>query len=241
MSRIGKRTVSIAKDKNKNWWHKLKEILFEIAIIVFAITFSLWMHNRSEHGHQQEIVKNFLLCVKIDLQSDLTEMESDVQSLKQRKAAIRYLMNMRGTSANKVANEDSNIVYGNYLTYNSTFLIPNNGRYEGFKSSGQLGFIENTNLQNSVADYYQEQLNILLRVSEDLNQFIQNQFYPYLSSHLQLKEDLNDAGLNGLVKNDEFINLMKRYYAHMDAAIGLYNGTIRKTKEIIKLIDEEYK
>jgi hypothetical protein len=52
---IAKHTKKIYKTwraKELNFWHKLKEIMVEIFIIVFAVTVSIWFPNRSEHSNE---------------------------------------------------------------------------------------------------------------------------------------------------------------------------------------------
>ena len=45
---------------------KVKEIIIEICIIVFAVTLSISLHSWSEHRHQQEEVHAFLANLKND-------------------------------------------------------------------------------------------------------------------------------------------------------------------------------
>ena len=52
-----KKIVTITKDKKKGIWHKLEEIAIEIAIVVFAVSVTIWFHSWSEHRHQQKEVK----------------------------------------------------------------------------------------------------------------------------------------------------------------------------------------
>jgi hypothetical protein len=60
------------------FWHKVREMLLEIAIIVFAVSMSIWLHSVGEHRHEQAQVKTFLLGLKRDLQSDLSQIDSIV-------------------------------------------------------------------------------------------------------------------------------------------------------------------
>jgi hypothetical protein len=62
------------KTRETNWKHKLKEILLEIIIIVFAVSVSIWFHNRSERLKDRAEEKKFLASLKKDLQEDKNEM-----------------------------------------------------------------------------------------------------------------------------------------------------------------------
>ena len=54
---------------------KVKEIIIEIFIIVFAVTLSIGLHGWSEHRHQQEEVSVFLVNLKNDLQNDIKNID----------------------------------------------------------------------------------------------------------------------------------------------------------------------
>lgn len=54
------------KNSEHTLGEKVKEIIVEIGIIVFAVTLSIWLHSWSEHRHQQEEVSVFLGNLKND-------------------------------------------------------------------------------------------------------------------------------------------------------------------------------
>src|SRR5437763_1735227 len=134
-----KKIFKIITGKEHGFWRKLKEFVMEIIIIVFAVTISIWFHNSSEYRHQQEDVRTFLLGLQKDLTADIDEMQADKQSYNMQKAAFNYI---KHTKLGKTLGRDSLDYYYQWI-YNTTALNPNNGRFEGFKSSGKIGFIEN--------------------------------------------------------------------------------------------------
>jgi len=117
-----KKIYKIAAEKDHTFWHKVKDIVIEIAIIVFAVTISIWFHNNSEHRHQQEDVKTFLLGLEKDLTSDIAEMQNDKQSYEMQRAAFTYISRTR---LGETLSRDSVNYYYNWI-YNSTALAPNN-------------------------------------------------------------------------------------------------------------------
>src|ERR1044071_8155043 len=144
---------------NNPLWHKISEFLLEIFIIVFAITLSIYFHDRSELKHQRHEAKAFLLGLKQDLTTDIEEMNSDKKSYQNSGVIFRYITNRK---LNEKLNADTISKYSNWI-FNTTGLIPNSGRFEGFKSSGKIGTIENKKLQNNIMDLYQENIpNLLL-------------------------------------------------------------------------------
>jgi hypothetical protein len=130
-------------NKELSIWHKMSEFLIEMMIIIFAVSISIWFHNLSEHKHQQVEVKQFLEGLKADLTQDIKEMNDDKQSFIKQKIIFNYLSRLK---KNEAPSKDTLNKYNNWL-FNTTVLNPNDGRFQGFKSSGKIGTIENKNLQ----------------------------------------------------------------------------------------------
>jgi hypothetical protein len=59
------------KNPETSWLHKLKEVLIEIFIIVFAVSLSIWFHNWSDSLHERREEREFLKGMKGDIQADL--------------------------------------------------------------------------------------------------------------------------------------------------------------------------
>ena len=72
-----KRIFGIWKTKN-SLLHKLSEFIAEIFIIVFAITLSIYFHDRSELRHQRHEAKEFLFGLRQDLKTDIEHMLDEV-------------------------------------------------------------------------------------------------------------------------------------------------------------------
>src|SRR6266581_4341137 len=132
-----KKIFGLWKSDN-SFWHKLGEFLLEIFIIVFAITLSIYFHDRSELRHQRHETKEFLLGLRQDLQTDTAEMISDKRSFFLSSTIFGYII---GRKRNEALDPDTVRKYNNWV-FNTTGLVPNSGRFEGFKSSGKIGTIE---------------------------------------------------------------------------------------------------
>ena len=233
---IAKHTKKIYKTwgaKELGFWHKLKEILVEIFIIIFAVTVSIWFHNRSEHNHQQEDVKVFMLGLQKDLTADIAEMQEDKRSYEMQQAAFTYI---KHTKLGKNLNSDSVAYYSNWI-YNTTALNPNNGRFEGFNSSGKLGFIENDSLQNDILDLYQENIPSLLSSTSNYISH-KNILFQYLQKTLHRTTDSTD-NLAAILNTEEAHNI-SNVLSFTNEILDRYNATINKMKKITAEIEEEY-
>src|SRR4026208_716219 len=147
---------------NNPTWHKIGEFVVEIFIIVFAITVSIYFHDRSELKHQRHETKEFLLGLKQDLETDIDEMNQDKNSFMQSQKAFTYITSRK---LNESISPDTIRNYYGWI-FNTTGLVPNSGRFEGFKSSGKIGNIENKELQNNIMDLYQENIPNLINSTD---------------------------------------------------------------------------
>lgn len=228
-----KKVFKIWSSKEHSFWHKAKEFVLEIVIIVFAVSLSIWLHGRSEYSHQQADVKEFLLGLRIDLQNDQKEMENDRATFLNSRKAFRYLA---GVKMKDTINLDSLKVHDNFF-FNSTGLLPNNGRYEGFKSSGKIGTITNKELQNDIMDLYQENIPILITFT-DYYSGLKGKFNDYYNKNLKRITDSTN-NVQQILRTDEVHNLAADLI-HVNDIISQYDKCIDNIKRINMAIDKEY-
>ena len=219
--------------KDHNFWHKVKEFLIEIAIIVFAVTISIWFHNRSEHQHQQADAKEFLLGLREDLTNDLKEMTGDRVSYMEQEQVFKYVTNIQ---PNQKLNADS---MNNYMTQilSTTGLSPNNGRYEGFKSSGKIGTIEDKKLQNDIVDLYQENIPTLMKNTDFYNSRKEKLLDYYIKNgHIVNGKTVNLVEIMMQVEPQNTCNILK----NTSQIVGRYDSCIVKMTAIVTAIEKNY-
>ncbi|MEO6541299.1 MAG: DUF6090 family protein [Ferruginibacter sp.] len=216
-----------------SFWHKFKEFLLEIFIIVFAISLSLWFHNRSEHSHRQDEVKKFLRGLKKDLTADIVEMEEDKGSYFKQRNAFMYINSVK---PGQLISTDSLKLHYRYIM-NSTALNPNNGRFEGFKSAGKIGDIENDSLQNDIMDLYQENIPSLLSSTNG-----------YVNRKIKLFEYIQQNNKRLTDSTSNFAEVLNTEQAHNICGMLTFTGEIteryelalQRMKRIIAMINKEY-
>lgn len=140
------------KRPNTNWLHKLKEVLIEIAIIVFAVTLSIWFHNWSDSLHEHREEREFLTALKGDIQADLENARGDSAFYATQLYRFRYFERV---AIGERLSLDSLTAYQGVFFSNAT-LEPHISRYEGLKGSGKLGIIENADLLNNIINLHEE-------------------------------------------------------------------------------------
>jgi hypothetical protein len=227
-----KEALSVLGDNKKSFWHRTKEFLLEIVIIVFAVTVSIWFHDLNEARHQQKEVKEFLLGLKSDLLEDITEMESDKRSYLQELRMVEYIVHLKkGQPVNSDSLQNSNFFFS-YIQ-----LTVNSARMEGFKLSGKLGFIENHELQQNILSFYQEHIPNLLLSTERYNVQKEN-LMEYIFKNRKRVTD-STSNLVDIMGTDEVLYRMQGLYV-AQVVLLRYGLSIQTAKKIVSEIDKEY-
>ena len=227
-----KKIYKIWNSKEHSFRHKLQDFLIEIFIIVFAVSLSIWLHDKSEHNHQQKEVKEFLVGLKEDLSADIKEMEEDKKAYVKQGLIFKYIT---GVQLRQALNNDSLQKYQTWL-FNTTRLQQNNGRYEGFKSSGRIGTIEDKTLQNNIMDLYQELIPGLLS-STDAYIRRKTQLFDYGIKNRQRITD-STTNLAVILLSDEAQNLCTSL-AMPEEILNRYDDCINKMKLILTELYEK--
>ncbi len=147
----GNRIYRILNGNKHSFWEKLKNFFIEIAIIVFAVSLSIWFHSRSEHRHEQKQVKKFLLGLKQDIQDDIDEAIALKMSFKDYDTVYTYLSSLK---KRKMPNKDSLAQYLSYIGGN-VYLRANTSRFNSFLSAGKILNIENDSLAIRILELYE--------------------------------------------------------------------------------------
>jgi len=218
---------------NKGFWHKLGEFLLEIIIIVFAVSISIYFHDKNELKHQRHETKEFLLGLKQDLKTDTVEMNDDKSSFLLNEKAFSYINSIK---KDEQLNKDSIGKYYQWI-FNTTGLIPNSGRFEGFKSSGKIGTIENKELQNNIMDLYQENIPNLL-ASTNYYTAKKQRLFDYLAIS-EKRTTGNSTNLIVVLASDQAFNICSTLTSTKEI-LERYDICINKIITIIQEIDKEY-
>ncbi len=231
-----KKVYTIWKNPHTGWQHKLKEIVIEILIIVFAVSLSIWLHNWSEQRHEHALEKNFLTGLKEDLQNDITEMKGDISSYNTSLYAIAYFNRV---IQGEPLNNDSAKKY-NWTFYNTTQLVPDNSRFEGLKASGQLPIIENKSLLDNILTLYQTDIPNLLNLNRVYNEGKTNRLVTYLDGHL-INTKNGTTNLETVLRQPYLQNLFGRSESPVHEILDQYDTVMVHSQKLITQIDKELK
>ncbi len=224
-----KKIYKTAKDPKHTFREKINEIIIEIFIIVFAVTLSIWLHSWSEHRHQQNETNEFLTDLKEDFKSDIESISISKEKLTINFENCKFALGLTQTKIDSLKN-----VHG-IVEFNSTITTTkiNCGNYEGFKSSGKIGYIENKKLKKQILKYYQEQAPGLLEV-EKYGTLTFEKVLNFVLEH-------SEKGIDKIIMMPRFKQLLKLHTDQTNGLIDGYSKTMKDAKEIINEIDKSEK
>lgn len=224
ISKHSRKIYKTVKNPKHTVNEKIKEIIVEIFIIVFAVSLSIWLHGWSEHRHEQKESNKFLNELKTDLEADAKLIEENKKTLSSLDSDYKFILSLK----NKKTPVIDSLVgsHSNFYLLGSAFNV---GRYEGFKSSGKIGTIENDSLKNQILAYYQQTLpNLTFRVN-----FIN-------SEQLKIKDaDPGNLNLSDFYKSQRMQSNYSNLSYNSKGLIDEYQNALNQINQILKEIDSE--
>ncbi len=217
-----KNIVTETVNRKKSIWKRVADIALECLIIVFAVSFAVFMERQREHKHEQQEASEFLQGLKLDLENDIAEMKNDRASYVSMETSYNYF------SKKEKPNLDSNKKYVQYIG-DVIELLPNIGRYVGFKSSGKMNTVENSDLRNKIHDLYEETVPGLLNSTT------------YFNNRRRENEKIfieNDFDINKVTQNKYFKSYASIYKWECASIVRRYSKAINEAEKILKLIEE---
>jgi hypothetical protein len=231
VAKHGKNVIQLMTKKEHGFAHRMREIVIEIATIVFAVSMSIWLHGLSEHHHQQQEVKSFLTGLKADLQDDIGQLEDTKLSYRGFDANYAYLASLDP----KQEPDWEKFKDAYYRIGSNWFFIPTKSRYDGFQMSGKLGNIEDEKLLADILDLYQNRLQ-QVRNSEGGWSSRQRRLLDYVDTELEGDDQVSRWRLATSPKTKRLLNQM----ATVPQLFERYQRYIDQSKAIIKRIDAAY-
>ncbi len=226
---IIKHSKKIYKEMNSNehsFKEKAKEIVVEILIIVFAVSLSIWLHSWSEENHQHKETQTFLNGLKEDLQNDISNIQKTKKLLDKTQIELSFILNLTIKEVDSIKANNQQINSGS----NFINTLINNGRYEGFKSSGKINTIENLKLRNKILSYYQQAIPQIALFEASYEKLSSR----YVDLLLYGNEDINTT----LLKKKTKI-IVSSIDNNIEYNQKSYQNAIKEATEIVIEIDKE--
>lgn len=216
-----KKIYNTIKNPKNSMTEKIKEVLIEILIIVFAVTFSIWLHSLSEHRHQQKEVSEFFTDLKDDLKNDIESVSKSKDKLTMNIKDYKFVLGLSQIQIDSLKRAHGTVAI------NSTILTTkiNNGNYEGFKSSGKMGYIENKKLKRLILKYYQEQSLRLLEAEKHVTATYERV--------INFVGDNSDKEFDKIIMMPQFKFQLRIYIDQTNGLVEGYSQSVKDAREII--------
>lgn len=210
MKKYPKNTINIKRlAKYKN----IGRAILNIGVIFFSVTLSILFNNWNEHRKQQAEVIVFLNDLKEDLKLDIESMKHEKNNME--------IFNSRCQALN-----DSLINTNSESSISMSFIFrkTNNGTFEGFKSSGKIGNIENPTIKKDILQYYQSNV----KIQEELENLLNNQMSMILD--FLIKESKSETS------RQKILTILGLTIQLTNSMIDCYDENIEFSNKIIKEI-----
>lgn len=216
------------KNPKHTFTEKTKEVLIEIFIIVFAVTLSISLHSWSEHKHQQQEVSVFLGNLKNDLKNDIKNLDEEKEEYKKANLGYEKILALTSLQLDSIIKSNGKV----YFPVHSQGPKINIGNYEGFKSSGKLGYIEDEKLKQKILNYYQQAVPSINEVDKIYNDFLFKCFDKMIENA--------DKSEQNLYSDSKFKKTISFLIMIGKNNIRVYDKNVKpEAKELIKELEKE--
>jgi len=219
---------------DKTFWEKFKEILVEVVIIVFAVSFAAFIERTREHYKEKAEAKEFVLGLKGDLANQINQLQSSIKDINTMRQNYTFIRNLKNKSVDTAVKSS-----GKHTFYISKFYTHlTNGRYDGFKSSGKIQTIENDSLRNNILKLYEEDVPFV-DFSENVFNANQVRLEDFILNNADETVKSPQDELNLLVSNKCKL-ILTFSLGYSDAVLKGYTGALKQAKKVQAEIDTVY-
>jgi hypothetical protein len=244
--------------------HKKKwsEYIIEFVMLFAAVTLGFLAENLREHQIMSHRVEQNKIAILKDLQVDSAEIAAVIaveeSCIKRYNRINNYLYLAKTKKINQAQLIDSIKNTPQFIAY-STTLYMNNSSFKNMQSSGLLSYLEDGELKNALASYYEVNFKSIEAANEFFDQvgIVFNNYFPIGLGKLirdnqkfSNEYELNDAdeyqnfmlSLNktkNILQSDEFIYEVQKYYNWIFIyRISLLNAK-KNNDKLLKLLRSE--
>jgi hypothetical protein len=223
---------SISKDSKHSLITKAKEIAVEIFIIVFAVSFSIWLHGVAGHKKEQKEVRAFLANIRNDLNKDLKWLKYNSEAYKDDNKVYKSILQLTPSIIDSL----NRTTTSNAMNFPMHIFMDkiNNANYEGFKSSGKIGNIENIELRTAILGYYQQDAPASIESSALFDEYLLKTIDYLIENEAQTENELHFYASQKFKSKIEYLVMLSEMVIK-----GYEENSIKHATEILKKIDEE--
>jgi hypothetical protein len=244
--------------------HKKKwsEYIIEFVMLFAAVTLGFLAENLREHQIMNHRVEQNKIAILKDLQADSADISRVIavedSCIKRYNRINNYLYLAKTKKISQAQLIDSIKNTPQFIAY-STTLYMNNSSFKNMQSSGLLSYVEEGELKNTLASYYEVDFKSIEAANEFFDQvgIVFNNYYPIgLGKLIRDYQDfsneyeLNDSenyqnfmlSLNKtrtMIDSDEFIFEVQKYYNFLFIYRTSLLSAQKNNEKLIKILKSE--
>jgi hypothetical protein len=174
--------VRLLKSKSISIKKKILGFLEEIVIIIVAVSLTLAFHNWNDRRNEREIADNFLAGIKQDLLKDAGDIRGGV---KEYEPTVDYY-DSAWQQINNHKIDTAGLDAASGALINTSYLVYDDSRFEGFKSSGYLRLIRNEKLLKDLMQAYSTDMPFEKAMDNQIFQKRSNDFDRYIGTKVPI-------------------------------------------------------
>ncbi len=212
--------------KKINWQSTIVELL----VVIVGVTIAFQLNNMKENGAKLDLEKKYVASLISDLESDIHNLDSLINSDEIRIKHIKRLYHYLAENTNM----DSVDVVVPQLAYLSLFY-PRNITYESMKTSGKLDLIQDLTIKNKIVELYEFTLVEKEEAEYYHRLLIDDYMIPLLMGNINY-----DGTFDRGILDKKFMNHVMSYIVTMVQKIAKYKLFRKNSASILKTLKEEY-
>ncbi|KOY86548.1 hypothetical protein AD998_10685 [bacterium 336/3] len=224
------------KTKPKKWLLRSRwyDLAIQVIAISLSITLSFNLNQYQEHIKNQKLEKFYLKQILFDLESDIKELEGDIES---------YVFVRNGLSFFRKYNwqenkyPDSVKIYSQVF-FRSTYPLINNNAFETLKSTGKLDIISNKLILEQLVRIHQEHVPSLLASLDFYIDYKKNIVMPYIYENLEVTKEYPSGDLIKLIQKPNF-KIKIRFTDNISEILNRYQLLYKEYLNLKKMIEVE--
>jgi hypothetical protein len=230
----------------------LKYAIGEIILVVIGILIALQLNNYNDTLKQEKLELKTLQNLKLDFQFNLTEMEQNIQIIKNNRNTGLKIISHTGNKFSDKFNLDGSI---DQITYTPQYF-PQNGFLLELVNSGNLKIISNDLLRNRLSYWFptletlHDKEKLSLEFNNDVIRYIIKNGSWLNADAMTSEQQIRDINLpksgfeidnNEMLKSIEFENLVENQIVNQTILLERQEKCLKLNQEILTLLEAQLK
>ncbi len=228
-----KNILKHSRNNKNSFWKKVREIILEILIIVFAVSISIWFQNLNIKKVNKRTEKEFFKDLIVDLKKDVVEWKKEKDFYINQIAILDYqiCLGEQKNNCNAVKKE-----FDSYSLIIPKYTPVHNSYFDAAKSSGIFSIISNKELLIEIVNYYQEAIPFIKSQKAVFNEENNRLLIAFKENATFLPDGTYDFKI--MMKKPAILFQVKMMKNSI-YIVEHYNDIIAKTEKLIAKIENE--